>query len=124
MRGAAPAPLPWTAVLQVRELAVEVGGKYTLTDASFSLHPGDKVGLVGRNGAGKTSMLKVLAGAAPPAHGVVLRPESVGYLLQEPPRGAGLDGSALAHVLAGRGLDAAAKRLEELRDRVEHDPSS
>jgi ATPase subunit of ABC transporter with duplicated ATPase domains len=40
------------SVLQVRELAVEVGGRYTLTDGSFSLHAGDKVGLVGRNGAG------------------------------------------------------------------------
>jgi ATPase subunit of ABC transporter with duplicated ATPase domains len=112
-------------VLQVRELAVEVGGRYTLTDASFSLHAGDTVGLVGRNGAGKTSMLKVLAGWAQPAQGVVLRPEAVGYLPQDPtPRGAGLDGTALAHVLSGRGLDAAARRLEELRVRVDNDPSA
>jgi ATPase subunit of ABC transporter with duplicated ATPase domains len=108
----------------VRELAVEVGGRYTLTDASFSLHDGDKVGLVGRNGAGKTSMLKVLAGAAAPAQGVVLRPEQVGYLPQDPPpRGSGLDGTALAHVLSGRDLDRAARHLEELRERVEGDPS-
>src|SRR4051794_26226053 len=124
MRGAAPAPVPWTAVLQVRELAVEVGGKYTLADASFSLHPGDKVGLVGRNGAGKTSMLKVLAGAAPPARGIVSRPEGVGYLPQDPPpRGAGVDGTALAHVLSGRGLDADMRRIEKLRARVDTDPS-
>jgi ATPase subunit of ABC transporter with duplicated ATPase domains len=111
-------------VLQVRELAVEVGGRYTLTDASFSLRAGDKVGLVGRNGAGKTSLLKVIAGAAPAAHGVVLRPEHVGYLPQDPPpRGAGLDGSALGHALSGRGLDAAARRIEELRQRVDADPS-
>src|SRR4051812_16449652 len=111
-------------MLQVRELSVEVGGRYTLTDASFSLHAGDKVGLVGRNGAGKTSMLKVLAGAAQAAHGVVLRSNEVGYLPQDPPtRGAGLDGTALAHVLSGRGLDAAARHLEELRLRVDDDPS-
>jgi ATPase subunit of ABC transporter with duplicated ATPase domains len=111
-------------VLQVRELAVEVGGKETLTDASFSLHPGDKVGLVGRNGAGKTSMLKVLAGAAPPARGIVSRPEGVGYLPQDPPpRGSGLDGTALAHVLSGRGFDAEMRRIEQLRERVDNDPS-
>src|SRR6516165_4447903 len=112
------------AVLQVRELAVEVGGKETLTDASFSLHAGDKIGLVGRNGAGKTSMLKVLAGEAQSAQGVVLRPPALGYLPQDPPpRGAGLDGTALAHVLSGRGLDAAARRLEQLNERVARDPS-
>jgi ATPase subunit of ABC transporter with duplicated ATPase domains len=111
-------------VLQVRELAVEVGGKCTLTDASFSLHSGDKVGLVGRNGAGKTSMLKVLAGAAPPARGIVSRSEGVGYLPQDPPpRGAGVDGTALAHVLSGRGLDAEMRRIEQLRTRVDTDPS-
>jgi ATPase subunit of ABC transporter with duplicated ATPase domains len=112
-------------VLQVRELAVEVGGRYTLADASFSLHPGDKVGLVGRNGAGKTSLLRVLAGAMPAAQGVVLRPDSVGFLPQDPPaRGAGLDGTALSHVLSGRGLDVATGRLEELRAKLDADPSA
>jgi ATPase subunit of ABC transporter with duplicated ATPase domains len=111
--------------MQVRDLVVEVGGRYTLTDASFSLHAGDKVGIVGRNGAGKTSMLKVLAGEAPAAHGVVLRPALVGYLPQDPPpRGAGVDGTALAHVLSGRGLDSAARRLTELNERVASDPSA
>ena len=112
-------------MLQVRDLAVEVGGRFTLTDASFTLHAGDKAGLVGRNGAGKTSLLKVLAGTTPPAHGVVLRPESVGFLPQDPPsRGAGLDGTALAHVLSGKGLDVAARRMEELRAKLDADPSA
>jgi ATPase subunit of ABC transporter with duplicated ATPase domains len=111
-------------MFQVRDLDVEVGGRLTLSRASFSLHPGDKVGLVGRNGAGKTSMLKVIAGDAPPAHGVVLRPPALGYLPQDPPpRGAGLDGTALSHVLSGRRLDAAAKRLDELHRKVADDPS-
>ena len=101
-----------------------MGGRLTLTDASFSLHSGDKVGLVGRNGAGKTSLLRVLAGANPPAAGVVLRPELMGFLPQDPPaRGAGLDGTALSHVLSGRGLDTTMRRLEELRAKVDADPS-
>src|SRR5262245_63758410 len=111
-------------MLQVRDLGVEVGGNTTLTRASFSLHPGDKVGLVGRNGAGKTSMLKVLAGEAAPAHGVVLRPASLGYLAQDPPlRDAERQGTALTHVLSGRKLDAAARRLEELHEKMAADPS-
>src|SRR5438552_6582895 len=110
-------------MLQVRDLEVEVGGRVTLTGASFSLHAGDKVGLVGRNGAGKTSMLKVLAGDAAPAHGVVLRPDGLGYLPQDPRARGDLDVNALSHVLSGRQLDAAARRLDELHQRVAADPS-
>jgi ATPase subunit of ABC transporter with duplicated ATPase domains len=111
-------------VLQVRDLAVEVGGRLTLVGASFSLHPGDKVGLVGRNGAGKTSMLKVLAGEAPASAGVILRPAAVGYLPQDPkPRGAGVDATGLSHVMSGRGLDEAQRRLEKLQMQVAEDPS-
>ena len=114
---------PW-GVLQVRSLAVEVGGRLTLAEASFSLRAGDKVGLVGRNGAGKTSLLKVLAGEAEPAGGVVLRPDATGYLPQDPrPRGAGIDATGLSHVLSGRALDTAAHELEQLRVRVDTDPS-
>ena len=51
----------------VRDLSVEVGGRLTTSGATFTLRAGDKVGLVGRNGAGKTSLLKVLAGEAPVA---------------------------------------------------------
>ena len=55
---------------------------------------------------------------------MVLRPEALGYLAQDPPaRGAGVDGTALADVLSGRGFDAAARRIEELREKVDADPS-
>ena len=111
-------------MLQARSLSVEVGGLRTLTDASFSLRAGDTVGLVGRNGVGKTSLLKVLAGEAPAAGGVVLRSDAVGYLPQDPkPRGKGADTTSLTHVLSGRGLDTAARRIEVLRARVEADPT-
>ena len=111
-------------MLQVRDLSVEVGGRLTTTGASFSLHAGDKVGLVGRNGAGKTSLLKVIAGESEPAGGIVSRPSGLGYLAQDPPaRGKGRDGTALSHVLSGRGLDAAAAEVAELHAAVEADPS-
>ena len=48
--------------LEARGLVVEVGGKIVVDDLTFDLRPGDKVGMVGRNGAGKTSTMKVLAG--------------------------------------------------------------
>ncbi len=111
-------------MLQVRELSVEVGGRVTLAGASFSLRAGDKVGLVGRNGAGKTSLLRVLAGDTQPASGMVLRSDAFGYLPQDPrPRGVGPDTLALSHVLSGRGIDEAARRVEQLHERMSADPS-
>lgn len=101
---------------------MEVGGRLTLVEASFAVRAGEKVGLVGRNGAGKTSMLKVLAGDEPAAGGSVVRHGRLGFLSQEPRRG-DVDGTALAHVLAGRGLDEAAQRMEKLRLAMEEHPS-
>jgi len=111
-------------VLQARDLRVEVGGRVTLADASFNVHAGDKVGLVGRNGAGKTSLLRVLGGEAPPAGGTVVARGAVGWLRQEPrPSGSGVDTTALSHVLSGKGLDDAARRLEKLRLALDELPS-
>jgi ATPase subunit of ABC transporter with duplicated ATPase domains len=111
-------------VLQVRDLTVEVGGRILLTDATFTVRSGDKVGLVGRNGAGKTSLLKVVAGAAVARGGTVRRPDATGYLPQDP-RIHALDAgiTAMSHVLSGRGLADAVVRLEKLRTRVDEDPS-
>ena len=60
-----------------------------LEAASFTLHAGEKVGLVGRNGAGKTSLLKVLAEEASPVGGSVQRRGDLGYLPQDPRVGRG-----------------------------------
>jgi ATPase subunit of ABC transporter with duplicated ATPase domains len=111
-------------MLQVRDLSVEVGGRLTLADATFAVRAGDKVGLVGRNGAGKTSLLRVLGGEMPAAGGTALRQGALGYLPQDPrPQGSGVEATALSHILSGRGLDEAMQRLEKLRIRVDEDPS-
>jgi ATPase subunit of ABC transporter with duplicated ATPase domains len=111
-------------MLSVRNLSVEVGGRLTLKGATFNVRAGDKVGLVGRNGAGKTSLLKVLGGDSPPYDGTVDVDGELGFLTQDPRRLAHIDGSsALNHVLAGRGLDEMAERLEKLRLSMEEDPT-
>ena len=111
-------------MLQARDLSVEVGGRLTLVQASFTVRAGEKVGLVGRNGTGKTSLLKVLAGEAPSAGGTCVHQGALGYLPQDPrPRGSGIDATGLCHVLSGRGLDEAERRLEKLRLAVEENPS-
>ena len=111
-------------MLEARGLSVEVGGRLTLEEASFSVRAGDKVGLVGRNGAGKTSLLKVLGGETPPATGRVALQGRVGVLSQDPRAGRHpAAGTGLAHILSGRGLDQAADELEKLRLAMEEHPS-
>ena len=110
-------------MLQVRNLAIDVVARRVLSDASFTVAAGDKVGLVGRNGAGKTSLLKVLAGENDAAAGVVLRRGTLGYVPQNPRPRAEASHPALSHILSGRGLDRAAERLAELHQRLEHDHS-
>src|SRR6266436_5016072 len=119
-------PAVWVTsalVLQVRNLAIDVAARRVLSDASFTVAAGDKVGLVGRNGAGKTSLLKVLAGENDAAAGVVLRRGTLGYVPQNPRPRAEASHPALSHILSGRGLDRAAERLAELHQRLEHDHS-
>jgi ATPase subunit of ABC transporter with duplicated ATPase domains len=111
-------------VLEARQLSVEVGGRLTLEEASFLVRAGDKVGLVGRNGAGKTSLLNVLGGVAEPAAGTVTATGQLGFLSQDPRaiRHA-TAGTGLEHILSGRGLDEAAAQLEKLRIAMEEHPS-
>jgi ATPase subunit of ABC transporter with duplicated ATPase domains len=111
-------------VLEARDLTVEVGGRVMLTDATFMVRAGDKVGLVGRNGVGKTSLLKVLAGESEPAAGRATVRGRLGFLTQDP-RALRQTSAAtgMAHVLSGRGLDEAAERLETLRTAMEKHPS-
>ena len=103
---------------------MEVGGSVIMDGVSFSIRARDKVGLVGRNGAGKTSLLKVLGGAADPFAGVVHRTGGLGYLPQDP-KIEGIDDAtpAMRHILSGRGFDDAITRLEKLRVQMEEDPS-
>ncbi len=92
--------------------------------ASFTVRAKDKVGLVGRNGAGKTSLLRVLGGELASVGGHVVRKGAFGYLPQDPRIAGVLDGrTAVSHVLSGRRLDEAAVRLEKLRLAVEEHPT-
>jgi ATPase subunit of ABC transporter with duplicated ATPase domains len=89
-------------------------------NASFTVMPRDKSGLVGRNGAGKTSLFKVLGGAVEPHAGKVLRKGGFGYLPQDPKiPGSRETLSAISHVLSGRQIDEDLARIEKLRTAME-----
>lgn len=50
------------AIIEIRNLSKKIGKKQILKDVSFSVDKGETVGLLGRNGAGKTSILKCITG--------------------------------------------------------------
>ena len=111
-------------VLDVRDLSVEVAGLQILEGLTFSLRTGDKAGVVGRNGAGKTSLLKTIAGEAPPLRGTVRVRGALGYLRQDPRQHRADDEhTGLVHILQGRELQDMAIRLEKFRVAVEENPS-
>jgi ATPase subunit of ABC transporter with duplicated ATPase domains len=111
-------------VLQAQSLTVEIGGRTVVESADFTVMPRDKVGIVGRNGAGKTSLFRVLGGEEEPTSGRVVRRGAFGYLPQDP-RIAGVHDSrrAISHVLSGRSIDEQLERIEKLRIAMEESPS-
>ncbi len=70
--------------MQVEHLSFEYGDKQILKDVSFVLPHGDKVGLVGANGAGKTTFFKIIMGLLDPSEGSVImkRGTTIGWLPQ------------------------------------------
>ncbi|HEY6566504.1 MAG TPA: ATP-binding cassette domain-containing protein, partial [Actinomycetota bacterium] len=115
------------STLEVRDLEVEAGGKTVVEHLTFSLRPGDKMGVVGRNGAGKTSTLKVLAGEAQAAGGTAVRRGALGYLRQDPRQHREDDGiTGLEYILGARDLVEMARRVEKARVRLEenHDEAN
>src|SRR3954465_7853204 len=73
-------------LLQLKDIALTFGGTPLLTGAEVSVSTGERVSLVGRNGVGKSTLLKIAARLVEPDRGTVfVQPGMlVGYLPQEP----------------------------------------
>ena len=71
-------------MISVEGLKVEFGVKPLFSDVSFVVNDHDRVALVGKNGAGKSTMLKILCGLQQPSAGTVAVPQgtTIGYLPQ------------------------------------------
>ena len=91
-------------MISATDLEMRAGSRVLLSDATLRVQPGERIGLVGRNGAGKTSTLRVLAGEGEAHAGEILRHGEVGYLPQDPREG-DLSVAAKDRVLSARGLD-------------------
>jgi D-xylose transport system ATP-binding protein len=61
-----------TPLVEMRNIRVSFGGVHAVDNVSINLYPGEIVGLVGGNGAGKTSLTRVLSGARPADSGEIL----------------------------------------------------
>jgi ATPase subunit of ABC transporter with duplicated ATPase domains len=109
-------------------LTIEIGDRTLLSDASFVVGAGEKVGLVGRNGTGKSSFISVLVGEASPQlrhRGNVRLLGSFGYLPQAPvPAGLGLEATGFSHILSARGLDVLDDALGTARGAMADDPTA
>ncbi len=107
------------ATLVARSLTLDRAGRPVLRDVSLTVGPSSRLGVVGPNGVGKSSLLQVLSGDLVPEGGqVVLDPPSatVGYLPQEPGFS---DAATVREVLARRaGGHAAEAELTEAANRL------
>ena len=60
-------------MLNIRKLEVEIGNKSIFSNVSFDIAPGDKIGLIGDNGVGKSSLLKAISGEIPYSTGNIVK---------------------------------------------------
>jgi len=72
-------------MVSINGVTVSFGGYNLFDNVSFLINPKDRIGLAGKNGAGKSTMLKILAGYQTPTKGEVSRPKDckIGYLPQD-----------------------------------------
>lgn len=72
-------------MVSINEISVHFGGRTLFEEISFLINKTDRIGLAGRNGAGKSTMLKIIAGEQNPDSGEVTKPNNctIGYLPQD-----------------------------------------
>ena len=111
-------------MLTASGIALARGGMTVLDGVSLTVGPRSRIGVVGPNGVGKTTLLRVLAGLEDPDAGQVERAPTtltVGYLPQEPDA---RPGETMRAYLARRtGVAAAAAELDRLTDAMALDPT-
>ena len=73
-------------ILNIEHISKIFGEKVIFRDASFGIQEGDKVGIIGINGTGKSTLLKMIAGEEEPDSGQIIRQNGIrlAYLPQNP----------------------------------------
>lgn len=80
-------PLPAMPLLQLRQITLKYSTAPLLDQVDFQVDPGERICLLGRNGAGKTSLMRIITGEETPNEGEIIRPDSANItrLIQEIP---------------------------------------
>jgi ATP-binding cassette subfamily F protein 3 len=120
------------AMLQLDHLSLRRGPRLLIDDASLQIHPGQRVGLTGANGAGKSSLFALILGAFGPDAGSLKLPKDwvIAHVAQQTPADArpaieyALDGDAELRAIEAQ-LAAAEQaddghRLASLHERMDH----
>src|SRR3954452_24807369 len=112
-------------LLHAEHITKTIGTRTLFADIDLTLYPGDKVGLVGRNGVGKTTFLKIIAEPQKDGDMRIRHFGNIGYLPQDPRIDANVDlnKSVTDHVISSLNLDAERDELAELQAAMEKDPN-
>src|SRR2546423_15007145 len=109
-------------MLQVNNVSLSYGPRLVLDDVSFTVAPGEKAGLIGVNGAGKSSLLKIVARMQEADSSTVMLPSSHGYLSQDVAHAyetaAGQDTSVRNFIFSSTGLNTAIEIYETLTHKI------
>lgn len=108
-------------LLQLSDISLTFGGDPVFSDLSLTVQPGDRVALVGRNGTGKSTLMKVMAGLVEADKGdrVLSTGVTCGYMEQDPD----LSGFATLGDFASDGLDPSEMyKVERAGEGLKFDP--
>ncbi len=102
-------------MLTLTDVSFEFGGRFLYQNAGFDLQPTDRIGLVGRNGTGKSTLLKLIAGEYKPTSGTLTRAGGlrVGFLNQD---ALVYQSEETVFSFAKKGFDALLKLEQEIHD--------
>ena len=101
-------------MLQIQNLNYSVGDRPILKDIRWVVNPGDRIGFIGPNGTGKTTLLRIISGELEANEGSILKPSAytIGYLPQE--ELPSVNKSVLSTVMEGN------KEIVQLEEEIEN----
>ena len=120
------------ALISLRNISVAFGGPLLLDGINLQLEPGDRLCLMGRNGTGKSTLMKLISGEITPDGGEIARQQGLKVALVSQEIPLGLDGTVfdvVAGGMGGKGLEDAEgwqlnQEVERILSRLQLDPDA